>query len=535
MKKVGAVVLGLWVAFAAVAQDMIPPARPDVIPISQTNTVPSATNAPVTLTNAIPTLTNAPEQSITLDEFLQAVLLHNYDIAIQRLNPEIAAYDVTIGYAAYDPTFDASITHTYSKTAGGFNQTIETNIPGSTIKNNIVAAGLTGVLPFGTTYNLTENLTERYGVVAGQPIDSSSGNIGVNITQPLLRNFWMNQYLLAIKVGKNRLNFSEQGFRLQVISTITAAEQAYYDLIADRENVQVQRAALDLADQLLAENRKRVEVGTMAPLDEKQAESQLESSRADLISAERALTAQENIFKEAMSGDYAKIHDIIYVPLEALAAPVQIFDLQSSWGKGMTMRPDLIQARLNLEQQGIQLKYNRNQLFPELDVFGSYGYGAGGPTTVDWEDATGDLESRNQPFYSYGASISMPLSNAKARAAYKQTKLTVQQALLTLKQFEQNVLVEIDDAIKQAQSDYQSVEATRSAREYAEAALDAEQKKLQSGKSTSFVVLSLQKDLTTARSAEITALANYNKSLAALAQQEGSTLDRRGISVKVEK
>src|SRR5262249_4704881 len=136
--------------------------------------------------------------------------------------------------------------------------------------------------------------------------------------------------------------------------------------------------------------------------------------------------------------------------------------------------------------------------------------------------------------YSYGASISVPLSNAKARASYKQSKLSVQQALLTLKQFEQNVLIEIDDAIKQAQSDYQSVQATRAAREYSEAALDAEQKKLQSGKSTSFVVLQLQRDLTAARSAEITALASYNKSLAALAQQEGSTLDRRGITVKVQ-
>jgi len=527
MKKACAVVLGLLAALAAGAQTNLPNSVPLI--------VPSATNAPVTITNALPSMTNVLEQSISLDQVLQATLQNNYDIAIQRLNPQIAAYDVSLGYAAFDPTFAASITHTYSKTAGGFNQTIETNVPGSTLKNNIVASSLGGVLPFGTTYNFTENLTERYGMVAGHAVDSSSGSIGVNVTQPLLRNFWMNQNLLTILVNKNRYKYSEQGLRLQVITTITLAEQAYYDLIADRENVQVQRAALELADRLLAENKKRVEVGTMAPLDEKQAESQLESSRADLISAERALTAQENVFKQALSGDYAKVHDISYIPVETLAAPVQVFDLQSSWTKGMTMRPDLIQARLNLEQQGIQLKYDRNQLFPELDVFGSYGYGAGGPTTVEWGDATGDLTSRNQPFYSYGASISVPLSNAKARATYKQTKLTVQQALLTLKQLEQNVLVEIDDAIKQAQSDYQSVAATRAAREYAEAALDAEQKKFQSGKSTSFIVLSLQKDLTTARSAEITALASYNKSLAALAQQEGSTLERRGITVKVER
>lgn len=522
MKKVSAVLLGFFAALTAWAQT-------NTAAIT-TNTVPSATNAPVTVTNAIPTMTNALEQSVSLDAVIAEALQHNFDVQIERYNPEIALYDLRIGYAAYDPEFSFSGEHDYSKERGN----IAASAPATRSDGETFISELNGGLPFGTSYKL-------HGDAGGSRVGSTNflssggGQAYFTLTQPLLKNFWIDRNRLTILVAKNRLKYSEQGLRFRLISVVTSVEQAYYDLIAARENVKVQRAAMELADRLLAENKKRVEVGTMAPLDEKQAESQVASSRADLISAERALTAQENVFKSIISDDYRRIHDTEYVPVESLAAPVQNFDLQKSWTAGMTLRPDLLQVRLDLERQGIQLKYDRNQLFPELDVFGTYGQGANSGDVVSYGDTFDQIGSGDRPFYNYGAKITVPLSNASARNAYKQTKLTVKQATLALKQFEQNVLIQIDDAIKQAQSDYQSVQATRAAREYAEAALDAEQKKLASGKSTSFVVLQLQKDLTTARSAEISALASYNKSLAAIAQAEGTTLERRGINIEVEK
>jgi outer membrane protein len=128
----------------------------------------------------------------------------------------------------------------------------------------------------------------------------------------------------------------------------------------------------------------------------------------------------------------------------------------------------------------------------------------------------------------------VPLSNVGPRNQLKAGKVTLQQLLLQLKQLEQNVMVGIDNAVKQAQSSYQSVQATQQARIYAAAALDAEQKKYNVGKSTTFTVLQLQNNLTAARSQEIRALADYNEALASLSQQEGSTLERDGIKVDVE-
>jgi outer membrane protein TolC len=214
-----------------------------------------------------------------------------------------------------------------------------------------------------------------------------------------------------------------------------------------------------------------------------------------------------------------------------LEAVRQLFDVQDSWSQGLTLRPDLIQARLSVEQQGIQLKFDRNQIFPQLDLIGSYGWSG---TSREFSGTLGQFKEGNQPYYSYGAQLSLPLSNAKARNNAKADKATEKQLLLRLKQQEQNVMVQIDNAVKQADSSYDSVQATRQARIYAEAALDAEQKKYAVGKSTTFTVLQLQNTLTADRAAEIRALANYNESLSNLAQQEGSTLKRRNLDVQVK-
>jgi outer membrane protein TolC len=126
------------------------------------------------------------------------------------------------------------------------------------------------------------------------------------------------------------------------------------------------------------------------------------------------------------------------------------------------------------------------------------------------------------------------LGNTVARNNYKSDKVTLKQLVLTLKKLEQTIMTTIDNDIKQAQSSYQQVSATRAAREYAAEALDAEQKKLESGKSTTYTVLQMQRDLTTARGNEIQALATYNKALAQLSLDEGSTLQRLGINVEVK-
>jgi outer membrane protein TolC len=518
-------------ARAALFQSMFP----------QKAQMPPATNPPVapTTTNAAaaPVAANANARAMSLQDCIQQALQHNLDIQVQRYNPQIAFYNLRAAYGGFDPTLNASGQHNYDVSGSVFQNGFE--LPGSISDENKFNSGISGTLPMGLQYNFSGNVNQQYGTINpgttnASPFEASSGSIQVQLTQPLLKNFWIDTTRLNIRVAKNRLKYSEQGLRNQIITSATAVENAYYELIFAQQNVQVQQEALDLAQTQLDQDKQRVQIGTIAERAGtiEQDEAQVAQSKANLIAAQYTLVQDQNALKSLLADtNYLSWHGTGIQPTVTLSAPSQLFDLQESWRKGMTERPDLVQARLNVEQQGIQLKFYRNQLFPELDLIGTYGYNGSGTL---YRDVFGQFNEGNRPFYTYGAQMTVPLSNVGPRNQYKSNKATLQQLVLQLKQLEQNILVQIDNAVKNAQSAYQSVDATRQARIYAEAALDAEQKKYAVGKSTTFTVLQLQNTLTSDRGQEIRALANYNEALANLAAQEGSTLERDRIDLQVK-
>ena len=466
--------------------------------------------------------TNAPAtRALSLQDCLTEALKHNFDVQVERYEPVKSLFNLHAAYAGYDPTLKLSADRLHNDAGGLFS----TNFP--VANSDSLSSSLGGSLPLGTMYSLSGNVADNYGTAP----ENSGGQIGVNITQPLLQNFWIDGTRLGISAAKNNLKLSEQGLRQQLITTVTAVENAYYELIYARENLKVEQEALGLAQTQLDQDKQRVQVGSLAPLDVQQDEAQVAQSHANLIAAQFTLATDENTLKNLITDHYAQWHDATIEPTAALDAIRQFLDVQDSWNKGLTSRPDLLQARVSLEQQGIQLKYDRNQVFPQLDLVGSYGYNGAGR---EFSDAFGQYATANRPFYSYGAQLSVPLSNVKARNSYQADKAVEQQYLLKLKQLEQNIMVQIDDAVKQVQSAWESVGATKQARIYAEAALDAEQKKYAVGKSTTFTVLQLQNNLTAARSQEIRSLANYNEAIANLAQQEGSSLERHQVDLQVK-
>ncbi len=478
-------------------------------------------------TNGVPAA-----REMSLPDCIQQALAHNLDVQIQRVNPQISLFNLDSAYAGYDPVFNFSGLHRYNNTGAEFQS--GQRIAGSQYNSDTYSSGFSGGTPWGMTYDLRGSASSTAGNNPWTngtflPIQNSSGQAGLGLTQPLLKNFWIDGTRLTIRLNKNRLQYSEQGVRGQIISSITAVENAYYELIFAQDNVKVQQEALDLAQTQLDQDRQRVQIGSLAPLDVQQDEAQVAKNQATLISALSALGTADRVLKNLITDEYSKWYAADIRPSTALQAPLQLFDLQDSWNQGMTQRPDLLQARLNVELQGIQLKYLKNQVFPALDLIGSYGFnGAGG----QFGDTFNQMNEANRAFYTYGAQLSMPLSNVGPRNQLKAGKGSLKQLLLQLKQLEQSIMVEIDNAVGVARSDYEGVQATRQARVYAEAALDAEQKKYTVGKSTTFTVLQLQNNLTAARLQEIRALVDYNKALAALAAAEGSTLERNSIQLE---
>lgn len=473
--------------------------------------------------------TQREEREITLEECIQLALENNLDIRIQRYNPQIANFSLQDAYGVYDPSFDFSYTHSKSTQAPGIDEQ-NRPIPGSGSTTDSYSTSLGGTLPYtGLSYTLFGSATDSDVSRDLTSFTSVQGNLGIAMQQPLLKNFGFDRQ--QIKVRKKDLQMNEQQFILQVMTTIAAVERAYYDLVASLENIKVQQKAVELGERTLAENRKRVEVGAMAPLDEREAEAQVATSRADLLDARRLVDASENRLKSLVTDDYRSWHDVLLNPEYQLVALPADLDVHESWGKGLKLRPELVQARLQLEQQDIILKWDKNQLLPELNITGSYAVSG---SSTGFNGFLDEIDSKENPRHSVGAVLSFPLSRRQERYRYRTSKAQKEQLLWQMKKLEQNIMVEIDNAVKLARTNFERVNATRAARQFAEAALDAEQKKLESGKSTTFVVLRLQRDLTDRRAAEIRALADYYRSLTDLALAEGTTLSKNNIDVEIE-
>jgi len=214
--------------------------------------------------------TNTPGvQKMSLDDCIQSALEKNLDMRIARYNPPLSLTDLQAAYAGYNPNFSFSGQHIFSESGGGFNPSIGT-VPSTTTDQNSFNSSLGGLTPWGLNYNLSGNLQEAFGQGAQgsltAPFDMASGGTSISLSQPLLKNFWIDPTRFNIKVAKNRIKYTELGLKQTIMTIVTTLEQAYYDLIYARENVTVQEKAVELATQLVVENRKRVEVGSLAPL-----------------------------------------------------------------------------------------------------------------------------------------------------------------------------------------------------------------------------------------------------------------------------
>jgi outer membrane protein len=492
---------------------------------------------------------------VTLHECLETAIQHNLDVQIARLTPEAARYQLKASYGTqYDPVLSLGVRKDYlgmppiqdAKKSG-----IDNPYQLDTVTYD---AGLLGRATPGLSYNLggfssdfsgTTELLSRaaypyappfyrvggvwYGLESIRPDFYYQSMIGIQLKQSLLKNFWIDAGRMQIDVNKKNLKITEQGLLLQLMNTVLSVESAYYDLIYALENVKVMKKALDLAQELLAGDRQRVTAGTLQPLGQALSESKVEAAKANLVAAQELLDLNRNALRNLLTDSFAAVPDEVLEPTDTLAAVWVSPDRATCLQKALQARPDLIQARLELEKQGIVVRYARNQTYPTVDVVGSYG--AMGVNDTSRSATFDDIWSSSYPAWSVGVKFAMPLSNTEARNKYKASQQFQKQALLNLRKVEQDVFVQLDNSIKTLQNIYQRIGSTRQARVYAETALQAEVQKYQGGTSTSFFVSDYERNLVTARTAEILAVVDFNKALAQLAFNEGSILEKNQVKV----
>jgi outer membrane protein TolC len=391
-------------------------------------------------------------------------------------------------------------------------------------------SGIAGEHDARTDFRFNTNVAEAFPGGIRQT-NSFFADAGLTLQQHLLKDFWMDRDSQLVLIRRKDLKISEQALQFQLMKTVLAVELAYYDLVAAAQQVRVQEKALELKQQFVTETKRRVQVGDLPPLDSELAESQLENVRTTLIGAREAVVDRQNTLKNLLSDNFIEWADVELRPTDALTATEVPVNRSESFKSALQNRPDLVEARLVVEKSDVEVRFRKNQLFPNLDLIGHYG---GLAVDANANSAVRDTLRFRDPEYYYGVVVSFPLSNLRERSDYRASKAAKKLTELQLRKAEQEVVVQVADYVNRVQSRFSQVGSTSKARTYAEAALAAEEKKLQNGFSTSFFVLQLQEALTGARTAELQALADYNRTLAQLAFAEGTTLRKHHLKLQVK-
>lgn len=385
---------------------------------------------------------------------------------------------------------------------------------------------------------------------------SSSSSLNLNVTQKLLQGFGLGVNNRNIRIAKNNREVSDLTFKLQVITTVSAIINLYWDLVSFNADVKVKQQALELNQKLLSDNQKQVEIGTLAPIEVVRAEAEVASARQDLTISQSRVLQQETQLKNALSRtgiSSPALADANIVPTDSIKLPETepVEPIQDIMANAMRARPEIAQRRIQVENDRIALKGSRSQLLPTLDAVAAFsnnglagqistlplpegslprvvpGFFTGGYSTV-----LGQLFRRNFPDYSLALQMNIPLRNRSAQADMVLDQLTLRQREIQMQQLENNVRVEVKNALIGIQQSRAIYEASSKTRVFREQTLDAEQKKYQLGASTLFNVILAQRDLVTAQSAEVTALSDYSRARVQYDIATGQTLVRNAISVE---
>lgn len=469
-------------------------------------------------------------EEASLEACLARALENNLDLSIQRLSRKEAGMDREIARGGYDPELSLTAQRRHEETKGksagtaaGALETVE-----SDSDEDSFAASVGGLLPgVGTRYEVTAREGTSEGTRGGNPFDTSTAGVGASVTQPLLKGFKTDETRWRVATAELGDQAAALALERQAQELAGKVERAWYALVQARADIEVQQEGVRLAEQLLEDNRRKVKIGALSPLDEKQAESQAASMRAALAGARQAEREAENALKHLVSPDWRSVREERLETGEDWRAAREEVDAGRALERALERRPDVRKARLEVESQELAAAFYRNQRLPSLNVVGGAGLAASG------EDSRGDawqtVGDADEPYWTLGVTFSMPLGNRAAKGRHRQALAAAERKALEARRAEEEALLEVDNALAALETGWERVESTRDAREYAEQALEAEQAKLDRGRSTSFVVLEMQKNLTAARKDEIAASTGYRLCLSVLALAEGTIFDRHGI------
>ncbi|MDD2763416.1 MAG: TolC family protein [Opitutaceae bacterium] len=463
-------------------------------------------------------------ETLTLDDAVRLALENNRSIKVDAYSRAIARANLLSAYGQFDPALNFNRSYNEVYTASSAAPENGFLPPATLIQGDYYSLSLGGVLPWGTIYSLGGTAQNQRGTYNGFASNYLTTG-GLTITQPLLRGFGPGANLLGVRIARANRALSDWQYRQTVIDTITSVVIAYSDLAAAHENLRIARSSRDLAATLLAENEKRFKVGSMSANDVASARARTAFREEAILFAERAVRDTDRQLR-LLLGEGTFPAD---GPLLAIAPPPQpeeaahpAEDLQKAYG----LRPDYQQARLSLEKSRYHETAARNQLLPQVDFVGNYGY-----TGFDQSFAASRrmVAGQDNRAYSAGVVVSVPLTFAKGRGAARAARLERYQAEADLKRQEENIALAVATAAGQIETTQKRVAATQTALKLTQQTLDDEIKKLRAGASSTFNVLYIQDQLAAAEYGYYQARADERRAAAAYDHEIGTALEAHHI------
>ena len=489
--------------------------------------------------------------SLTLDDAIERALERNLDIAVERLNPQVQDLSVAQANSAFLPTVtsDFDLSHRLSPSrsqldgAGRLEQTAVETESGS------FSFGLEQAVKWGGgRYSVGWDNSRTEGNNVFLSFNPSYGsNFSLNYTQPLLRGFGTDSQRRQLIVSQINRDLSDVDLRETIANTLADVRSAYWDLVYSYASVAVQQQALDLAERLVRDNRARVEIGTMAPIDVVQAQSEAANRRQSLAQAEQILrTAELTLKRLIVNGTEDDVWDAQIDPVDQPAFEMTPVDVEAAIRTALDTRTDIARTRRQLDINDVTLAYLRNDTLPSLDLVSSFqlqGQGGtqrispflGGPALVTipggYGDAINNLVDADFPVWDVRLQLTYPLGQSSEKAAHARARLQVQQTQAQIRQLELQIATEVTNAALQIESIQKRIDAARVARELTEEQLAAEESKFEVGMSTNFFVVQAQRDLATAQDSELRAILDYQQALIEFDRVQQTSISRAGISI----
>src|SRR5262245_11121300 len=496
------------------------------LPPVHAQTAPPALKVPP----AAQPVTAGPVRALSIDDAVATALEQNLDLQVQRINPLIRDTDVAVFKGNYAPNFTTSM-----------NLVDQTQPPSSFLSGNTsqinngrstMDFGVQSLTPWwgGSYQALWNNGRATTNNIFTNFDPQLNSSISLTYSQPLLRNMKIDGTRQQILVSQKNREISDVQLQQSIAQTVRNVKNAYYDLVYTIGNLTVQRQSLELAQQSWKDNRARVEIGTMAPLDIVQAEAEVATREEAVIVAEAAIDrAQDSVRTLVYNPSSPDFWTARIEPTESIAFQPAIVDIDTAVRNALSQRTDLSIARKNLENTDVNIRYFRNQSMPDLNASLNYAaQGIGGTAFIRGEGFPGPITGSVQksyfstlgtvfgadfPGWTFALDLAYPIGRSTSEANLARSRLQNQQVQKQIASLELQVTAQVREAGRNVTTNAKRVDATRSARVLAERRLEAEEKKFQAGMTSSFFVLQAQRDLNVARNNELLALVQYLQSV----------------------